>query len=225
LYRVPSGWAQDLDGLPGFDRRAGTVRLANDPERLRDTEGRDLLYPGRCHPLTRRAIASVRSGRVSAARDDTLSLLVTYSVEVGSLLRDVFALCLFPDGSVVEKPLWWPDDAVTENDSWDRHFAVWAPDAITAAGSVASVIADRIAAECTVEYQNRVGRDVAVARDWLGRRADELCGAVAPRMEICLTPHRCSATGVAVRIRSSGCRGSRPIRRSFLRNVARPRTR
>ena len=108
LHRVPAGWAQDLDGLPGFDRTAGTVRLTNDPEKIRDAEGRDLLYPGRSHPLTRRAIASVRSGRVSAARGDRLSLLVTYTVAIGSLLRDVFALWLYPDGSVMEKPLRLP---------------------------------------------------------------------------------------------------------------------
>ena len=108
-FRVPAGWVQDLDGLPGFDRGIGTVRLTNDPEQLRDADGRELLYPGRSHPLTRRAIASVRTGRVSAARADELSLLITYSVEVGSLLRDMFALCLYPDGSVMERPLWLPE--------------------------------------------------------------------------------------------------------------------
>ena len=38
-YRVPPGWAQDLDGLPGFDRATGTVRLTNNPEQLRDAQG------------------------------------------------------------------------------------------------------------------------------------------------------------------------------------------
>jgi len=101
-YRVPAGWVSDLEGLPGFD--GGIARLTGDPQRLRDENGRTLLYPGRSHPLTRRAIASVRTGRVSVARGDALSLLVTYSVEVGSLLRKVFALRVFPDGAVVEQP-------------------------------------------------------------------------------------------------------------------------
>ncbi len=65
---VPSAWAQDLDGLPGFDAASGRVRLTDDAEQVRDACGRPLLYPGRAHPLTRRAIASVRTGRVSAAR-------------------------------------------------------------------------------------------------------------------------------------------------------------
>ncbi len=102
-YRVPSGWAQDLDGLAGFDRTSDTVHLADNPNQLRDIRDRDTLFPGRAHPLTRRAIAAVRTGRVSAAQADTLSLLVTYTVEIGALLRDVFALRLFPDGSISER--------------------------------------------------------------------------------------------------------------------------
>jgi hypothetical protein len=118
---------------------------------------------------------------VSVSRADRLSLLVTYTVEVGSLLRDVFALCLYPDGSVMERPLWLPEHAVTEDDSWGRHFVDWAPDAITAAGLAASVIAKRIVAAFAAGYRDRIVRDIAVARVWLGRRADELCGAAVPR--------------------------------------------
>jgi hypothetical protein len=69
---------------------------------------------------------------------------------------------------------------VTEDDTWGRHFAAWAPDAITGAGAAASIIADKIVADFSVAYRDRVARDVAVARDWLGRRADELCGAAVP---------------------------------------------
>ena len=58
--------------LPGFDQDSGIVRLTDDPERMRDSEGRQLMYPGRSHPLTQRAIASVRTGRVSAARADSV---------------------------------------------------------------------------------------------------------------------------------------------------------
>jgi superfamily II DNA or RNA helicase len=177
-YRVPVAWRQDLDGLPGFDRVAGTVRLTNDPERLRDDRGRELLYPGRSHPLTRRAISSVRSGRVSAAKADTLSLLVTYTVEVGSLLRDVFALCLYPDGSIVEKPLLLLEDGVAEGALWNRHFASWAPDTMVTAGSVASTVSDRIASGFVTNHLDRIAREAGLAQVWLKRRGNELCGAV-----------------------------------------------
>jgi superfamily II DNA or RNA helicase len=179
-YRVPVTWTRDLEGLPGFDQVAGTVRLTNDPEQRRDTQGRELLYPGRSHPLTRRAIASVRTGRVSAARGDALSLLVTYTVEVGSLLRDVFALCLYPDGPIVEQPLWLPRQGVPVENLWQRLFAAWAPDAIIAGGPVASAIAGKIAAAFGVSHQDRVARDIAAVRAWLERRSNELCGAAVP---------------------------------------------
>ena len=101
VYRIPPAWARDLDGLTGFDAARGTVRLTDDPDGQRDCA----IYPGRSHPLVRRAIASVQTGRVSAAYGDAASLLMTYSVEAGSLLRSVFALRLFPDGTIQREDL------------------------------------------------------------------------------------------------------------------------
>lgn len=105
--RVPTEWTWELDGLAGFDRSKGTVRLTGDPARLRDASGRELMYPGRAHPLTRRAVACARNGRggrVGVARGQALSLLMTYAAEVndqsGCLFRQVFALRLYPDGSI-----------------------------------------------------------------------------------------------------------------------------
>ncbi|HET6306091.1 MAG TPA: helicase-related protein [Rhodopila sp.] len=181
VFRVPAGWAAELEGLPGFCPATGTVRLTNDTTRLRDEAGRDLLYPGRSHPLTRRAIAATRSGRVSAARGESLSLLVTHAVEVGWLLRQVFALRLYPDGRIVEQPLSLSWDATTEADPWNRHFASWAQAAITASAPLAMAVANRIVADFARAHADRVARDIAVARDWLRRRADELCGAVRPQ--------------------------------------------
>jgi superfamily II DNA or RNA helicase len=179
---VPAGWASDLDGLPGFDRATNTVRLTNDPDRLRDADGRELLYPGRSHPLTRRAIASVRTGRVSAAKADKLSLLMTYTVEIGSFLRDIFALRLYPDGSIEQQPLTLPDHAVPWTNLWHQQFADWGPDAITAAAATATAIAERIASSSAAEFQARLAHDSAVARTWLERRTNELCGAASPRI-------------------------------------------
>lgn len=181
-YRVPAGWLQELDGLAGFDRASGTVRLTNDAERLRDAEGRELLYPGRSHPLTRRAIASVRTGRVSAARGDGLSLVVSYTVEAGGLLRRVFALRLFANGSIVEQPdfLALADHEVSQDGAWNRWFAGWAPDALAAAGARAATIAARIGSEFADEHHRRMKSAAAAARAWLQRRSVELCGAAVP---------------------------------------------
>ena len=182
-FRVPAEWWRDLDGLPGFDRASGTVRLTGDVEQLRDGAGRELLYPGRSHPLTRRAIASVRTGRVSAVRGDRLSLLMTYAAEVGVLLRRVFALRLFADGSIVEQPEFMAlaDAEVVWDGAWDGLFAGWAPDALVAAGARAAMIAERLGVEFAGAHQGRLQREVAVARAWLQRRSGEICGAVALR--------------------------------------------
>jgi superfamily II DNA or RNA helicase len=181
-YAVPIGWRQDLDGLPGFDAATGTVRLTDDPKQLRDAQGRERLYPGRSHPLTRRAIAAVRTGRVSVARAETLSLLVTYTVEVGSALRQVIALRLTPDGSVHEQqdilPFAKQSPPPVDSDRWNRLFAEWAPDAMSAAASRATVIGDRIASAFAAEHYQRAGREIEVAQAWLLRRSNEICGPV-----------------------------------------------
>jgi superfamily II DNA or RNA helicase len=177
-YRVPPAWTQDLDGLPGFDASRGLVRLTDDPTQLRDAAGRTLMYPGRTHPLTRRAIAAVRTGRVSAAKGRALSLLLTYAVEAGSLLRSVFALQLYPDGRIVEQAdfLSLGGVAVPLKGLWGRRFAGWAPDKIEAARAYAGSVADRVGAEAEAAYRDRLARDAEVKRAWLARTAQELSG-------------------------------------------------
>jgi hypothetical protein len=182
-YRVPPGWGQDLDGLPGFDQESGVVRLTDDPERMRDSSGRPLMYPGRAHPLTRRAIASVRTGRVSAARGRKRSLLITYAVEAGSFLRTIFALLVSPDGAVKEQAdfLSCAKDPVLPDGLWQKKFASWAPKALAAAGVRAVEVGERIASVAAASHQDRLAREDAVVRAWLVRRANELCGPVQAR--------------------------------------------
>jgi superfamily II DNA or RNA helicase len=184
-YRVPAEWAADLDGLPGYDSTCGSVRLTHDPARSRDEQGRTLLYPGRAHPLTRRAIALARTGhagRVSAARGATLSLLITCAADIGgrsgTLRRRVFALQAFPDGSVRQQRefLALARDAVTPDGLWQARFAGWAPRAIETAGVRAAAIADEIAAALSVESEARLTRARAALDAWLVQRANELCG-------------------------------------------------
>jgi hypothetical protein len=182
-YRVPDAWLQDLDGLPGFEAARGTVRLTDDPAQVRDARGRALLYPGRAHPLTRRAIAAVRTGRVSAAQGHALSLLLTYSAEAGPLLRMIFALRLFPDGSIVEQPDFL---ALAEHDApvgglWRRRFSEWAPTVMAAANRVAASVAERIASAFQAAHRERINRDATVVRSWMAARCAELCGAVMSR--------------------------------------------
>jgi hypothetical protein len=122
----------------------------------------------------------VRTGRVSTAIAGKLSLLLTFTVEIGSLLHHVFALRLYPNGSIEEHddPLALAEHSATRDDLWSRSFAGWVPGAITAARSEAASIADRIASAFAVEQQERTRRDSTAVRAWLERRSIELCGAL-----------------------------------------------
>jgi hypothetical protein len=184
-HRVPSDWAADMAGLPGFDPMSCTVRLGRDPNRTRDDQGRPLLYPGRAHPLTRRAIALTRTaptGRVSAARSTTLSLLITYATEIGggsgTLLRRVFALQLYPDGSINDctEFLSLAAHKVAPDRLWQDRFAAWAPRAIEAAESRAMAVAEAIGATFVASHQARLDYDRATRDAWLAQRATDLCG-------------------------------------------------
>ena len=159
------------------------MRLTDDPDECGISSGRPLMYPGRSHPLTRRAIASVRTGRVSAARGRKRSLLMTYAVEAGSLLRTVFALLLSPDGAVTEQAdfLSCANDPVPPDGLWQKKFASWAPEALVAAGVRAVQVGERIASVAAAAHQDRLAREDAVVRAWLMRRANELCGPVQAR--------------------------------------------
>jgi hypothetical protein len=181
-HRVPPGWVADLHGLPGFDRSTETVRLTSDPTQFRDAQGRECLYPGRSHPLTQRAIAAVRTGQVSLAKADTLSLLVTYSAQVGSVLRKIFALNLSPDGSIRQQPnfLSFSKTPSDSEDPWPRLFAGWAPAAITAAARQAAAIAETIAETFAARHNDRTVRQTTELRAWLQRRGNEVCGVIAP---------------------------------------------
>ena len=178
-FRVPPAWHADLDGLPGFDN--GTIHLARDPSETRDVHGRALLFPGRAHPLTRRAIASVRTGRVSAAKGDALSLLMTYVVEAGVCLRHVVALRLFPDGSVQEQDDFLSLATEPADAAWGEQFTGWAQGALRAAETHAAALAGRIAAAAATAHRNRLDQDRATKRAWLRQRAAELCGPAEGR--------------------------------------------
>jgi hypothetical protein len=190
-HRVPAEWAADLDGLPGFDPAGGTVRLTDDPARTRDDRDRPLLFPGRAHPLTRRAVALARSGRtgrVSAARGVELSLLVTYAAEIGgrtgTLLRKVFAQRVFPDGSIRDCAdfLALAEHPVQPDSVWQAQFAAWAPRAIEAANENATATADAIGAAVETARNAGLDRDRATLDAWLVQRTNELCGPPVPRL-------------------------------------------
>ena len=181
-YRVPPAWTQDLDGLPGFDPAQNIVRLTSDPQKHRDSQGRSLMYPGRSHPLVIRTIASIRTGRVSAAKANSLSLLMTYTVEAGTKLRTILALQLFPDGTIQQHTdfLTVASKALRPAGLWEKHFATWATSAITKASRHARKAANRITTAAAKAHDARLDQDTAATQAWLSRRTIELCGPYRP---------------------------------------------
>jgi Helicase conserved C-terminal domain/SNF2-related domain len=172
-YRVPQTWQAALDGLDGFDCATGMVRLTHDPGRERDDQGRSLLYPGRAHPLTCRAIASIRqsrAGRVSVAQADEPGLLLTYVVEVGTLFRTIVGLRLGVDGSVREQT----DLLAFATPSLAT--LPWPTGWIEAADPAAQAAADRQAETFIATHHAKQQRAVAESQAWLAERAVALCG-------------------------------------------------
>lgn len=179
-YRVPDAWQDDLLGLPGYEAATGIVRLTENPDQVRDDNGRTLLYAGRSHPLTRRAIAAVRTGAVSAARSERLALLATFVVDAGAILRRLFGMLLFPDGRAEHTldVLRFAQCAVPPEGLWQRCFADWAPSALARADTTA--VAEQMAAPLLAAYRQRLDQHAATARAWLAQWADALCGPVEP---------------------------------------------
>jgi hypothetical protein len=175
---VPSAWARDLEGLPGY--ADGKIRLTLDPGRLRDAAGRTLAYPGRAHRLTQRVITATRAGnaaRASAARG-VLSLVASYVVETtGTVFRKVFALRLSPDGTMApEDDLLAHREPVPTDGLWDRWFEGWVEFDRLRVRAVET--GERLAQDFLTTHHARLRQADAVAAVWLDRRADELCGAV-----------------------------------------------
>ena len=55
--RLPSAWARDMLGLPGFDSARSILHFTSDPETFGDLSGNTVGYLGRAHPLVLRAIS------------------------------------------------------------------------------------------------------------------------------------------------------------------------
>ena len=175
-FAVPAPWHADLQDLGGFDVVTGTIRLTRDPAQERDGQGRALMYAGRAHPLTRRAIASVRlsqPGRVAAARAGRRGWILTYVTEVGTLFRQVFALRVDRDGSVREETDFL---AFTHDAAPPSH---WPADQIDAARPMADAVSHRRAAAFSAAHAMHVDQAAIDARAWLDRRATVLCGKLA----------------------------------------------
>lgn len=197
ILHLPPDWLNDLDGLPGFHRADGILRLTRDASMFRDTKGHSLAYLGRVHPVVRRACASVLRGyeggfdrrvSVAAAVTDKPAVLLTYAAELRSKLRCefrwVFAVLLPASGPAVEiaRPeewLHWPEP---RTDAGRRETcAQWLPERLPVAEAAANAAMHREAARLSAMHQGIYCRETEQLEAWLRCRADEICGKFVPR--------------------------------------------
>jgi len=205
--QLPADWTAGLDDLPGYDARTRTLRITRDRNRLRDAQGASLAFPGRAHPLVRRAVSRVRRSdindstgthdcRVSAARADSgapLAVLLSFSIEIVSPrrveLQRVIAVLVSACGPPIEfaEPERWlrlttPDRAIPLEGVWQSLFASWVPHRASRAEEVATVAMHRVAAEFANTQRHHAERETADLQRWLQLRADEICGVNVPGM-------------------------------------------
>ena len=197
VLHLPPDWVDGLDGLPGFDRADGILRLTDDEYMFRDSNGYSLAYLGRAHPVVRRACTSAQRGywggcdrrvSVAAAVTDAPAMLLTYAAELRSRLRCEFrwvlAVLLPASGPAVEiadpqEWLHWP--APCPDAGWPdkcvRRLLKRLPVAVIAANTAMHREAERL----TAAHQRIYQRETEQLAAWLRRRAEDICGAFVPR--------------------------------------------
>jgi superfamily II DNA or RNA helicase len=199
VLRLPADWSTGLDDLPGFDREHCTLRFTRDHARFRDKRGRSLVVLGRAHPAVRHAISSVRrfagkewDNRVSVALADEgapLALLLTYGAEMRSSahieFQRIFAVLLPVSGAAVEitEPEFWlrlatPGRMLSRMNVWRDLFACWVPSRQVEAEGVADAVMLREMTQVAADHQQKGQREATDLQDWLGRRANSVCGAL-----------------------------------------------
>ena len=191
--QTPPDWFQALTGLPGCNPSTGAIRFTRDPTQTRDPAGGALAMLGRAHPAVRKAISRVRQtgdNRVSAARHDTLALLMTYTMELHTprhvALKRLIVVLLNEHGppSVLAEPNDWlsfatPDRTILPDSAW-RQFAAWGPGRHQAAESAAAVAMHDLAAAFVKRDSDAQRTDRANLDRWMVRRADTICGTRQP---------------------------------------------
>lgn len=196
--RLPAEWCAEIDGLPGFDRQDGTLRITRDRNRLRDEHGRQLAFLGRVHPVVRRAcshaLRSTDDSRVAAAGSDHIAqpaILLTFSAAIRSaarLERQWLIAVLLPedvDASVIIEPRDWlryanKESVIPPANVWQTMFQHWVPARRPEAEAAASTAMHEVAERLLELNQKECHRENMELEAWLRRRADEICGPGIP---------------------------------------------
>jgi ERCC4-related helicase len=198
--RLPTDWGLRLDGMAGYDRDAGLLRVSVDRSRAADAQKRPLGFLGRAHPVVARALERTRNARYGEADAwvDVRTSAVTAPVPEPELLVTFLGRIEGPQGSVFERvlavrlrrrakpevlptPQQWLDlcgldRATPAKGLWDKHFA-WATDRSTAAAAAAVAFAP-LASEFLQGHADELARDRSDLEAWLLARSQAITGSI-----------------------------------------------
>jgi len=223
ILKLTKDWTAGLDGLPGYDAAAKILRLTRDPNRISGA-GSELGFMGRAHPVVRRAIDRVRSGRfmpegaeldrrVSAVCNDVdrpellFSFLATVESGTGRELERIIAVRVRPRGrpSVYMDPSDWNDLLQDERQIpaqgvWERYFASWGEERLSKAQLAAQHAFVPLAEAFIEERKAQISQDKEDLGQWARKRYDELCDLPAERrLELVSAARNGSSNGTARR--------------------------
>jgi ERCC4-related helicase len=198
ILHLPTTWTFGLEGIPGYDPEARTLRLTFDRNQLEDEASRSLGYLGRAHPIVRRALDRMRSTqfsvgdgpvdrRVGAARSPSgqPEVLLTYSVAIQSDAGRAYERVLAyrtnaaGGGEVYDEPQSWEalaEKPVAPGGVWERHFASWGTKRIAEAKSAIVQSFEPLAREFLTLERKELTEERGELNRWLAQRADEICG-------------------------------------------------
>ena len=193
--RVPPAWVYGMQDLPGYDPDRRLIRLTAKMDLTKDTQGNDVGYLGRAHPLVRRAIDRVRNlsfgggassgqdARASAVSADVPSpeLLCTFlgrvSSRQGREFECVLAVRVASDAAAILlnsasdwAPLTDPKRAIRTGGLWETHFQEWGEKAQADAKQAATDGFLPIADAFLKERKSSLEKERAAQNEWLARR-------------------------------------------------------
>ncbi|MGC8863221.1 MAG: helicase-related protein [Armatimonadota bacterium] len=204
--QLPPSWNMDPSKLPGFDDETGVLLLSNDPNVIEDSDGKQVGYLGRAHPLVQKAIDRVRGigfgrstgqdRRVSAAATDAdrPQLLCTFLGRVtsksGREYEQVIAVKVDAAGNVETclTPKDWLEPlkgrAINTRDVWKDHFADWGETAQQTAIQAARDAFASIGTDFIKKRRSELEAEERQHKEWLREMADQLIGkAETARMQ------------------------------------------
>lgn len=183
---LPEYWARGLDGLPGFDPAASVFHFTREPETSRDTNGHDVGFVGRAHPLVLRAIrhGCRLPGAVAVSQDKELALLLTFQLEAAVshrvIFREIVAVMARPHCPPIECKDWLAlgtrQNRSPLQNVWNRLFSPWAASARSAVEHLVDRIASQRHAMVLAEYQASTQQQTMRSQHWLRVKAEQLCG-------------------------------------------------